>query len=137
MKKLVLVLIALICCSIIYSQKPEYSRVVEVLTVGDELEIGQKILNDKTSVKFIKVISDSRCPENVACIWQGEAKVLLGISVNENYFEKQIVISGRLGQVLKFGNHEILISYLKPYPTVVRKTNAEVYCLGIELVKGS
>ncbi|MFD0977145.1 hypothetical protein [Salinimicrobium gaetbulicola] len=112
-------------------------EVVKVLNVGGELKIGRELLNDKTSVKFIKVISDSRCPENVECIWQGEAEVLLGITINENYFEKQIVISGRLGRILKFGNLEILISYLDPYPTTTKKTNPKEYCLGLKLVTES
>jgi len=137
MKKHVIFLLVLIFSSILYSQEPEYIEIVKVLNAGGELEIGQEIINDKTSIKFIKVISDSRCPEKVECIWQGEAEVLLGITINENYVEKKIVISGKLGRILKFENLDILISYLDPYPTTTEKTNPEEYCLGLKLVTGS
>lgn len=34
--------------------------------------------NDSTCIKFIKVVSDSRCPSDVVCVWQGTAIIELG-----------------------------------------------------------
>lgn len=137
MKKHEIILIALLFTSLIYAQSTEKSRSTNELTEFEELEIGQEIRSGDTSVKFLEVISDSRCPEDVTCIWQGEAKVLLGITVDKAYFEKQISFSGGLEQALKFGNLEIIIGYLKPYPKSAKKASSKDYCLGIEFIKDS
>ena len=51
---------------------PKYNIHTSTLCVGDNLDFGNK------SIKFKKVISDSRCPNaaGITCIWAGEVKVL-------------------------------------------------------------
>ena len=42
------------------------------------LELGQRaVLTGDIGVRFTKVVEDSRCPANVVCIWEGNARVEL------------------------------------------------------------
>lgn len=44
-----------------------------------ELKTGEQAAIGNVTIKFKKVLSDSRCPRGVTCIWAGEAKVLVAI----------------------------------------------------------
>ncbi len=41
-----------------------------VLAVGESADLG-----DGRSLGFVKVVSDSRCPKDVQCVWAGEVKL--------------------------------------------------------------
>ena len=45
-----------------------------VLGLGDAVEIGGH------EIRFVDVVEDSRCPEDVTCVWEGRAKVRLAAS---------------------------------------------------------
>lgn len=68
-----------------------------VLRVGETKTIG------RWSIHLYKVISDSRCPSDVQCIWAGAVTVLLGVSSDNTKEEKFEVQSGRAGIVLSSG----------------------------------
>lgn len=99
-----------------------------------DLETGQVFELEKASVKFLKVISDSRCPKQVTCIWSGEAKVLLGINVDREYFEKEVVVSGTGGGFAISEDIQVLVSHLRPYPQTAMPIAPEDYCLRIAAV---
>ncbi len=54
-----------------------------------ELKITSKKCNPKSGYGFqlIKVFNDSRCPEGVTCIWEGEVSVELKVYKNKKFFE--------------------------------------------------
>lgn len=98
--------------------------------VGD-FGVGQNLNLGETSVSFLGVVSDSRCPKQVICIWAGEAKVLLGIKSGGNYFEKEVVVSGG-GTEIPLANELLMeFSHLRPYPETGAKIPQEEYCLRI------
>lgn len=85
------------------------------------LEIGDLLIFGDKSVKFKGVISDSRCPKNVTCVWAGEAKVLVEIFENGRFLEEKI-ISTKSGFVpLNFSVEDLIYGItsinLLPYPT--------------------
>lgn len=100
----------------------------EVGGISTSLQVGQYFDLGQAGVKFLKVISDSRCPKQVTCIWPGEAKVLLGISINGEYFEKEVVISGRGGE-LSLEGLNMQLSHLRPYPETALGIAHDEYCL--------
>lgn len=54
----------------------------DTVKLGDEFELkpGQEVqIQGGPTVTFIEVPSDSRCPEDVTCVWQGNAEVVLQI----------------------------------------------------------
>lgn len=135
MKKQIMVLWVLLVCSLMKAQEQKGpDKVVRTFIESGELGIGQELILDNISVEFKKVISDSRCPEQVNCIWQGEAKVLLGITLNGTYFEKELVISDPAAQAVQFGDMELSVPYLNPYPRTAQGISSKNYCLGINLV---
>lgn len=116
-----------------FSQATEKNEVVNTLAESDSMKLGEELLLEDISIKFIKVISDSRCPESVTCIWEGEAEVLLGINFNQAYFEKQVVVKGSTSEVLEMGNLQLSLLYLDPYPVTPKKINPKDYSLGLQL----
>ena len=101
--------------------------------INTSLQVEESFNLGQAGVKFLKLISDSRCPKQVTCIWQGEAKVLLGISINGEYFEKEVVISGSGGKQF-FDGLNMLFSHLRPYPETALKIAPEEYRLGFSTV---
>ncbi|WP_010230960.1 hypothetical protein [Gillisia marina] len=55
-----------------------------IVNFNAELDYGELFTFKNKSIQFKKVISDSRCPKDVTCIWAGEAKVLVAIWRMEN-----------------------------------------------------
>lgn len=75
-----------------------------------------------TSFKFKEVISDSRCPQDVTCIWAGEAKVLMEIYENGKLCGEEVITISGIAQTLTllnkwFPNQDLLVmGSLQPYP---------------------
>lgn len=59
--------------------------------LGDTLTIGYgKTLynnSEDQSIKFDSVLTDSRCPINVICVWEGDAEVKFTISNDDNFID--------------------------------------------------
>ena len=84
-----------------------------------ELKLHESLKGKNLSLRFDSVISDSRCPANVVCVWQGEASVKFTIIKNgtrdffnlstinmEPSFRKDTVIYG----------YKIELLNIYPYP---------------------
>ena len=112
-----------------FAQGEKDSVMVELVKLNADLQIGQELLFGETGVRFLKVVSDSRCPRQVTCIWPGEATVLLGIEVNGKYFEKEVVVSGSGAELLLPEDLQMFVSHLRPYPETPKGIAPEEYCL--------
>lgn len=51
------------------------------LAVGERALLDDSIAGAPFRVVFLGVTSDSRCPENAACVWEGDARVALRLEV--------------------------------------------------------
>ena len=40
-------------------------------------------INNEVEVNFFEVVSDSRCPSDVTCVWEGESSVKLNVKIGE------------------------------------------------------
>ena len=101
----------------------------EVQRFSGDLGIGQDFDFGETAVSFLGVVSDSRCPTKVTCIWPGEARVLLGITTNGKYSEMEVIMNGG-GVEIPLANDLLLqFSQLRPYPETSVKIPAEAYSL--------
>lgn len=97
---------------------------------------GETIFINNISIKFVKVIEDSRCPKNATCIWQGRA--IVQVEITQKGYDsiyKDIIFGAVRG--IETGNKTLLnlddffieaIS-LEPYPVV--DTKKEEYVLWI------
>lgn len=101
-----------------------------------KVDLTQKVtLDDVVDVEFVKVVSDSRCPKNVQCIWAGEAKVVVKLYRNGK-FEKEVQFTISPNAIEKtvlemFSSTEIQIKgiNLLPYPDASIEASLKDYYL--------
>lgn len=104
------------------------------------LQRGEVLRLGDNSVKFLEVVSDSRCPEGVTCIWAGEAKVRIGIVKNGEVVDEQLIViaSGKTFS-LDFPAEEIVYSIhgmdLKPLPSVSSEEPKPGYTLEVRFAE--
>ena len=55
------------------------------------------VAGEPLKVKFLEVISDSRCPTGAVCIWQGESSCLLEVTYNQSAYRKTLTQPGLTG----------------------------------------
>ncbi len=112
-------------------EEPQINIYTSPLEVGDYLRFGEK------SIRFIEVISDSRCPKNVTCVWAGEAKVLVEIFKNGKFLGKKIISTNSGNVPLNFQGEDISYGItslvLIPYPTTETKKLKTQYTLHLKV----
>jgi len=99
MKKylLLLLLILLSSCSIKESVDDNIIQVSPEIPF--ELKVGQTAEIEGHQFTFKEVSSDSRCPANALCIWEGEATIVL-VSLDNNNQEGIVNISTKNDEVV-------------------------------------
>ncbi len=91
---------------------------IEVPQIAIKLGVAETIQLDGISVSFLEVITDSRCPRNVDCMWAGEAKVKVSIDTGDgDAIEKILVFNNGMSVIAGlFENKELQFLKLTPYP---------------------
>ena len=120
------------------------SNQVDEVTAGlgqeVELQIGQtvSIEEEQIRIKFVEVVSDSRCPEGATCIWQGEVTCILEIDYLDSTNRKTIVQPGLTQEPAKdtFSDYELIFN-VQPYPELGRETKNSEYRLQLTVDKNS
>ena len=83
------------------------------------LSLGQSIViaGENLVIKFIKVISDGRCPKGAICIWPGETNCLIEITTHSESSYRKVLTQPGLSTLSKtsFANYKITFD-LQPYP---------------------
>lgn len=91
-----------------------------------QLKINQtaSIESNNIKVKFLNVFSDSRCPSDVTCIWEGEITIFVNI-IKNNQNLGDFNLTSRGGQkdlaIKSFDGHLIQLLKVDPYPTSGKK----------------
>ncbi len=111
-----------------------------IINYNSLLRTGDLFSFDNKSIQFKKVISDSRCPKDVTCIWAGEAKVLIAVMENGKQLKEEIVtLSAAKNFKFSFSNSKGLYNLnsldLFPYPLSTHKIEDSEYCLEIKFSK--
>lgn len=79
-------------------------------------------IDSSLEIEFVKVLSDSRCPKDVQCIWAGEAKILVKVYRNGVFeSEDQLTIHPRVLEVAVLEKLSSKLTRIKalqlfPYP---------------------
>ncbi len=69
------------------------------------------------TVSFDRVVSDSRCPVDVTCIWEGDAVVVVTLSQPSRAQARlELHSSGRFARTARYGDLEIALVGLAPEP---------------------
>lgn len=108
---------------------PEYNIHSAVLCTGDALTFGDR------TIKFKKVVSDSRCPNGATCIWAGEVKVLVEFYEGGKYIGEKIVNGSNTSITDFFDIEELNIRkfVVTPYPEVNYKISQEEYAMELSI----
>ncbi len=117
------------------NNSPIQSR--EIATRLDEeftLAVGQEavIEGERLRVRFERAIEDFRCPENVACVWEGNAKIRLRlIKASESEGIVELNTAGRHdpreGGADIAGMHPAISAYLRYKVRLVELTRGPSY----------
>lgn len=109
----------------------------EVNVFNTQLQFGEAFSFNNKAVCFKEVVSDSRCPKGVSCVWAGEARVLVDIYEDGKFKEqKTLIINGNnISLDLSFGDHNYALSapQLYPYPTANSAISKGDYTLNLQI----
>lgn len=105
-----------------------------------KVPLGESITLEGHTVKFIKVLEDSRCPKNTNCIWAGRAKVLVEVLSEETETIQKELIFGKVNpgesdDLTLFSSNEKNINaiVLDPYPSSEDTADSKKYVLLINV----
>lgn len=84
--------IFIITCFVVLTARSQEQDSIPVTSVVKVALTEKMVLDDTLEIEFAKVISDSRCPKNVQCVWAGEAVILVKLYRNDK-FEKETQIT--------------------------------------------
>jgi hypothetical protein len=91
----------------------------EKIPLGREftLAVGQSAVVDADVRLTLKNVSDdSRCPVDVTCVWEGDAKVAVEVLTPTPREEHELHTSGRDSHEAKHGAYRITLVKLEPAP---------------------
>jgi uncharacterized Zn finger protein len=103
------------------------------------LSIGQSavVSGENLSVKFIDVLSDSRCPRGITCVWAGEASSLVEITYNDATYSKTLTVSGSTeNTITNFANYDLRFN-IQPYPEAGKQIAKKDYRLQLVITKST
>lgn len=81
MKKPLLILLLAVASFAQTSEKLHYSKITQTDCVKKK---GYRL-------QLVKVISDSRCPSDVTCVWAGEAQVMVSVYQNKKHLQDETI----------------------------------------------
>jgi hypothetical protein len=134
--KNIILLLFLMVSTMAFSQE----KTVEVPKIGVKIALGETVALNGVYLTFTEVLEDSRCPQNVECIWEGRVRVQLTINALEDEPSLQELIIGktRPGEsenrtIFKSSQMVIEGIAVTPYPQDTGQ-NLE-YCLVVDVKK--
>jgi hypothetical protein len=117
----------------------QQSRKAEVIRLGQEFElmINQEAMieGEGLAVVFESVLEDGRCPEDVTCVWSGNAKIKVRLSKR-----KQTPGAVNLNTDIKpksssYLDYEIRLVALKPRPKADKPVQSNEYKAALIITK--
>ena len=99
-----------------------------------EIKINQTVEFEEFQIKFIK-IEDSRCPSDVTCVWEGEAKIIFQIK-QKSESQTITLTTQDISTTTSIGPYEISLINIVPYPTTTNDISEE-YVVTINITKNN
>lgn len=88
-----------------------------------------KIRGEDLTIKFDGVISDSRCPKDVVCVWAGEALMQLTTTLVGDVKTHSLLMPGLSDKAEYVFDGYIITFYLSPYPASQTPISKDKYRL--------
>jgi len=103
---------------------------------GLQINQSAEIKSEYITVTFLNVTSDSRCPSDVTCIWQGQAGIELDVRKGEVESTVSLSIGGDSSpEESIFNAYLIQLVDLSPYPISIKNIQPEDYTVTIKITK--
>lgn len=132
-----LVLIAGLALGVSSCEKTETGG---TFVIGESFDLGfdeEKTSTDGViTILFNQEVVDSRCPMNVACVWEGQAEVTLHITMPDTEPENILLIHRAGHEHLRrdtFNNHIYILEEVYPYPEEPGEIDEEDYSLQLKV----
>ena len=99
--------------------------------------LGKLIDLGEVSLKLKEVVSDSRCPSNVHCIWAGEITVKVNVYKNGKYLKEQTLrfssANNSITDIYSTESYAVTAVSVTPYPEAQEKQiRSEDYILHVK-----
>ena len=96
------------------------------------IKVGQteSINSENIKIKLLEVTNESRCASDVVCIWAGEVKVVLNVSINnQDMGDKTLTLgAGNDDQSIEnIGGYSVKVLAVNPYPVSTHKIEQSEY----------
>jgi hypothetical protein len=118
---LILLAASLAACS---QDAPSQARAPLPATLVLEPGIAVSVAGTDLQLRFIEIVSDSRCPRGVTCVWAGEVRVRLSVRSGNTPASQHEVIAGN---ALPVGAYLIAVEKVEPEPVEDRKISPRDY----------
>jgi hypothetical protein len=114
---------------------------VETPKIITKLYLGKTYQVKDVQIKFVDVLTDSRCPEDVTCIWAGQVIALIEVFKNKMLLEQKELIfepgkntDENLRILFTSDEENIMANAVLPYPKKSKeKIKKEEYYLQLEM----
>jgi hypothetical protein len=94
-----------------------------ILRVGDDARVPGTILR----VGFLRLLSDSRCPTDVVCVWQGNAALEIGLALGTGPTMPATVNSGLEPRSAELGQYRVTLLQVLPSPVSTARILPDAY----------
>lgn len=93
------------------------------------------VAGEGLTLTFEKLLGDSRCPVNVVCVWEGEAKIrVLAHKPPSEAAALELNTNDRFGAKAKYLGYEVELLGLTPLPEAGRERSSSEYCAELKVV---
>jgi hypothetical protein len=138
MKKLIIVLLGILVIGNVLTGCGE-GQVSSGLGDKFSLKVGEtsKIASENLTLKFEKVLNDSRCPDGAMCIWEGQVQSLVTIELNGKNEQITLTQLGSTDTTTQLYDGYKIAFYVTPYPKVNQTISNSDYRLNLTVTKSS
>jgi len=107
--------------------------------LGQEFTIGVgqsvKVSEEDLVITFNEVTGDSRCPQNVTCIWAGEVKAKVTVDYEGKEYPIELVEPGSADKAEYEFSGYTLVYHIDPYPIAEEEISSDEYRLTMTITK--
>lgn len=123
-----LLFLIMLCTGTLHAGRPNSTPVEVTIKIGQSVDCGGGM-----AIRFDDVLQDSRCPEGVACVWAGNAKVSVTVTKTGKEPARVELNTNLEPRIAKALSCTMEIIRLDPLRRVNEKVDKNVYVLRLKV----
>jgi len=124
---------ALVTCALLIIPTTVFADNSIELGVPFQLGFNQTATIQELQIKILN-LTDSRCPSDVTCVWQGQAKILVDINKSsQNLGNFSLILNDKNLEAKSFDHYSIHLIKVDPYPISTKKIQLSDYDVTLKL----